>query len=171
MYWIGSSGMNEHSCKSQGSAARAGNAEACWRTVFLALVLAPIIGSVSPPLPAHAAPGQAGVESNEYYLTPSGAGGLDHVCVGGVVVFNVIAERRLGPDGRKEASPPVQAGVTVNGSVLNPAYGTLTPTSPETSMGSPPPWLGRVYVSGAERRHDGTPFYGTGSHRSCAELV
>ena len=161
--------MNRHSCNSTGSSARAGNTEARWRAAFMALVLASIIGSVSPTLPAHAAPGQAGVESNEYYLTPSGAGGLDRVCVGGVVVFNVIAERRPGPDGRKDTNPPVQAGVTVNGSVLNPAYGTLTPTSPETSMSSTPR-LGRVYVSGAERRHDGTPFYGTGRHPSFAEL-
>jgi len=130
--------MNRHSCNSTGSSARAGNPETRWRTFFIALVIAPIIGSVSPTLPAHAAPGQADVERNEYYLTPSGAGGLDRVCVGGVVVFNVIAERRLGPDGRKETGPPVQAGVTVDGSVLNPAYGTLTPTSPETSMGSTP---------------------------------
>ena len=78
--------MNEHSCNSKGSSAHAGNPDARWRTLFMALVLAPIIGSVCPTLPAHAAPGQAGVESNEYYLTPSGAGGLDRVCVGGVVV-------------------------------------------------------------------------------------
>jgi len=131
--------MNKHSCNSTGSSPHAGNPDARWRTVFIALVLAPIIGSASQTLPAQAAPGQAGVERNEYYLTPSGAGGLDRVCVGGLVVFNVIAERRLGPDGRKDTNPPAQAGVTVNGSVLNPAYGTLTPTSPETSMGSNPP--------------------------------
>jgi hypothetical protein len=139
MLWIGSYGMKRRSCNPKGSSARDGNPDARWRAVFIALVLAPMIGGVSQALPTQAAPGQAGVERNEYYLTPSGAGGLDRVCVGSVVVFNVIAERRMGPDGRKNTKPLAQGGVTVSGSVLHPAYGTLTPTSPETSMGSTPP--------------------------------
>ena len=134
--------MNSDSGNLKGFSAHALDLAVRSRTVFIVLLLLPTIGGITWTLPAQAAP-----ERYVFYLTPSGDSGLDRVCAGDSVVFNVIAERRLAnkrasalADGDGHTNPPQQvAGVTINGSVLDAGYGTLKPASSKTSMRSKPP--------------------------------
>ncbi|MDP9176983.1 MAG: hypothetical protein M3O61_04820 [Gemmatimonadota bacterium] len=80
---------------------------------------------------------------------------LDRVCVGDKVSFQLRAERRLAnkrlsasSDGDEPTNPAEQVpGVRVDGSVLNPGYGTLEPASSTTGyIQGPYLWLGDKWV-------------------------
>ena len=106
------------------------------RPVFLALLLFATTGGAAGKLPAQAAPDS--VSS----LSLSGDSALGRVCAGDSVVFNVLAERRLANRraGALPNNPPQRAaGVTINGTMLNPGFGTLKPDNSKTSMRSTPP--------------------------------
>lgn len=92
----------------------------------IALLNATIIAFASQTAVAQApAPNRAGVVR---YLMTSRAEGLDRICIGDRVVFDVRAEREQNPN-----PPVIVAGVTASGSVLDPAVGTLTPASLKTA--------------------------------------
>ncbi len=154
--------MNSVSGNPNGSSAYALHAAVRSRTVFISLLALQTI-AVTCTLPA-----QAATERYGFYLTPSGDTGLDRVCVGDSVVFNVIAERRFAkqgagalPDGDEQANASQQiAGVTINGSLLNPGYGTLKPATSTTSTRSKPP--GSAAFTFAARRPGSTQLRFTG---------
>jgi hypothetical protein len=102
--------------------------------VFFVMVLLPATGGMTQKLDAQAAP-----EAYVYYLTPSRDRDLDRLCAGEEAVFYVIAERKENDSsisrGQDPTPPQPIAGVTINGTVLDPSYGKLSPTTSKTLVG------------------------------------
>lgn len=111
--------MNRNSHNSRGSSTHAGNQNPRWRTVFIALVLALVIGSAGQTPPAQAAP--APQQGFGYKLRAINLSGGDFICVGDRVKLNVRVTRGF------ENQQNIQdvTGVLVTASASNASIGQL----------------------------------------------
>jgi hypothetical protein len=106
----------------RGLSVNAKNSIPRWRRVFMALVLAIIVGSAGQPLPAQAAP--ASKTDYAYFVFASLDRGNATICVGDNVTISVSAERML-VEGVEFKNKQKMTGMWVEGAVVNPSIGTF----------------------------------------------
>lgn len=125
--------MNRNSHNSRASSANTGISTLRWRTVFIALALALIVGSAGQTPSAQAAP--AGATELRFFMIANKEGASKPVCIGELVTLQVLVYRYKVINGVSEA-PDAVTGVKVTGRVDNPNIGQISPEQNTTILAS-----------------------------------
>ena len=133
--------MNRNSYNLDGSHKHAGYQKPRWRSVFIALLLALVLGSASQMPLAQAAPASA--TDVGFFMLALKEGASKPVCKGELVHLNVLVYRQKMINGVSAAPEPI-TGLSVIGVVDNPDIGKISPDENTTI------WASAIYPGAAD---------------------